>query len=144
METYISPRVKQIAHGNLLYDAGNSNQGCETTERGIMGWEVGGRLKREGTELYIWLVHVDVCQKPAQYCKAIILQFKINRQKKTEGYYYQFNKELKFFSALTSVFYSQKQFFLPISLLTNRFYVNCDQNRFIPIVKYGITKAYSY
>ena len=85
METYTLPYVKERASRNLLYDAGNSNQGCETTERGMMGWEVGGRLKREGTELYIWLVHVDVCQKPAQYCKAIILQFKINRQKKTEG-----------------------------------------------------------
>ena len=145
METYVPPHVKQIAHGNLLYDAGNSNQGCVTTKRGVMGQEVGGRFRREGTELYLWLVHVDVCQKPAQYCKAIILQFKINRQskKKQKEYYQQFNN-LNFFSTLTSVFYSQKQFFLPISLLTNRFYVNCDQNRFISIVKYGITKAYSY
>ena len=35
----------------------------------------GGRSKRDGTYLYIWLIHV-VQQKPTQQCKAIILQFK--------------------------------------------------------------------
>ena len=45
-----------------------------------MRWEVGGRAKREGTYLYPWLVHVDVRQKPAQYCKAIILQLKMNKK----------------------------------------------------------------
>ena len=54
---------------------------------GVMGWKVGGRLKREGTYIYIWLIHVDVWQKPTQQCKAIILQLKINkflkREKKT-------------------------------------------------------------
>ena len=43
-----------------------------------MGWEVGGRFRREGTHVYSWLIHTDVWQKPIQYCKAIILQFKIN------------------------------------------------------------------
>ena len=32
----------------------------------------------EETYVYLWLIHVDVWQKPTQYCKAIILQFKIN------------------------------------------------------------------
>jgi len=41
-----------------------------------MGWEVGGRFKREGTYVYLWLIHINVRQKPTQYCKAIILQFK--------------------------------------------------------------------
>ena len=27
----------------------------------------------------IWLTHVDIWQKPTQYCKAIILQLKINK-----------------------------------------------------------------
>ena len=39
-----------------------------------MGREMGGRFKREGTYVYLWLIHVDVWQKPTQYCKAIILQ----------------------------------------------------------------------
>ena len=28
--------------------------------------------------IYLWLIDVDVWQTPTQYCKAIILQFKIN------------------------------------------------------------------
>ena len=42
-----------------------------------MGWEVGGRFKREGTHVYLWLIHVDTWQKPTEHCKAIILQLKI-------------------------------------------------------------------
>ena len=38
--------------------------------------------KREGTYVYLWLIHVDVEQKPTQHCKAIILQLKINYIKK--------------------------------------------------------------
>ena len=38
--------------------------------------EVGGRFKREGTYVYLWLVHVNVWQKPTQFFKAIILQLK--------------------------------------------------------------------
>ena len=43
-----------------------------------MGREMGGRVKREGTYAYLRLIHVDVWQKPTPYCKAIILQLKIN------------------------------------------------------------------
>ena len=39
-----------------------------------MGWGVGRRFKREGTYVYLWLIHVDVQQKPTQHCKANILQ----------------------------------------------------------------------
>ena len=46
---------------------------CDNPE----GWEVGGRFQREGTYIYLWLIHVDGWQKPTQYCKAIILQLKI-------------------------------------------------------------------
>ena len=39
------------------------------------------------TALYFWLIHDVVWQKPAQYCKAIILQLKINFKKKSRvGY----------------------------------------------------------
>ena len=41
-------------------------------------WEVGRRSKGEETYVYLWLIHVDVWQKPTQYCKAIILQLKMN------------------------------------------------------------------
>ena len=44
---------------------------------------VGGRFKREWTYVYLWLIHVDIWQKPSQYCKVIILQLKIKLKKKT-------------------------------------------------------------
>ena len=40
---------------------------------------MGGRFKREGTYVYLWLVHVDVWQKPIQYYKAVVVQLKINK-----------------------------------------------------------------
>ena len=43
-----------------------------------MGWEMRGRFKREGAYAYLWLIHIDVWQKPTLYCKAIIFQLKIN------------------------------------------------------------------
>jgi len=53
---------------------------------------VGGRFKKEGTYEYLWLIHVDVWQKPAQYCKAIILQLKFFKKlkKKIELILYSF------------------------------------------------------
>ena len=45
------------------------------------------KLKREETYVYLWLTHADVCQKAMQYCKAIILQLKINK--------FKFKKSLK-------------------------------------------------
>ena len=39
---------------------------CHNLE-GWDGREVGGRSKREGIYAYLWLIHVDVWQKPAQY-----------------------------------------------------------------------------
>ena len=48
-----------------------------------MGREVGGRFKREGTYVCLWLIHADIWQRPTQYCKAIILQLKINLKIKT-------------------------------------------------------------
>ena len=43
-----------------------------------MGWEVEGRFKREGIYVCLRLIHAEVWQKPTQYCKAIILQLKID------------------------------------------------------------------
>ena len=45
---------------------------------GGKGWEVGRRIKREGTYVYLWLIHVDIWQRPTQYCKVIFLQLKIS------------------------------------------------------------------
>ena len=51
-----------------------------TTERGGNGWEVGGRFKREGTYVYLWLIHITVWQKPTQHCKESILQLKKKKE----------------------------------------------------------------
>ena len=79
---YILPYVKQIASGNLLYNAGSSNRCSVTTLRGGIGWEVGRKFKREVRNVYLWLIPVGVSQKPTQYCKAIIFQLIINRLKR--------------------------------------------------------------
>ena len=48
----------------------------------LAGWDrvAGeGAVQREGAYVYLWPIHVDVWQKPTQYCKAVILQFAINK-----------------------------------------------------------------
>ena len=39
---------------------------------------MGGRSKRDGTHVHLWLIHVGVWQKATQYYETIILQLKIN------------------------------------------------------------------
>ena len=39
----------------------------------MIGEVVGGRSKREGIYVYVWLIHFLVQQKLTQYCKAIII-----------------------------------------------------------------------
>ena len=55
----------------MLYDSGNSNQGSVTTGRGGMGREVVVRFKKKVTNVYLWLIYVDVWQKLTQFCKAL-------------------------------------------------------------------------
>ena len=44
---------------------------------------MGGRFKKKGTRVPIlWLIHVDVWQKPTKFCKAVILQLKKNELRK--------------------------------------------------------------
>jgi len=59
METYITV-CKIDSLGNLLYGSGNSNRGSVSTWRGGMGREMGGRFKRKGVYVYLWLIHVGV------------------------------------------------------------------------------------
>ena len=40
--------------------SGNSNRGSVSTYWGGIGREMGGRFKREGTCVYLWLIHVEV------------------------------------------------------------------------------------
>ena len=40
--------------------SGNLNRISVSTKRGGMGREMGGRFKREGLYVYLWLIHVEV------------------------------------------------------------------------------------
>ena len=55
---------------------GTQSQCSGTTQRERVGREVGVGFRIGGTHVYLWLIHVDVCQKPSQYCKVIIFQLK--------------------------------------------------------------------
>ena len=50
-----------------------------------MGRQEGGRLETEGTYVHLWLIHVDIWQKPVQYRKATILQLKIKFKKEKKN-----------------------------------------------------------
>ena len=56
---------------------GTQSQGSRTTQRDRVGREVEGVFWMRRTHVYLWLIHVDVWQKPPQYCKVIILQLKL-------------------------------------------------------------------
>ena len=61
------PNLREVIPDDLRWSWCNNNRNRE----------VGGRFKKDGTYVYLWLIHVDVWQKSNQYCKAIILQLKI-------------------------------------------------------------------
>ena len=53
-----------------LHETGHSKPEAWGREGGEWGIQDGG------THVHPWLIHVDVWQKPSQYCKVIILQLK--------------------------------------------------------------------
>ena len=60
-----------------MHEAGQSKPVLWGNPEG-WGGEGGGRgIQDVGTRVYLWLIHVDVWQKPPQYCKVIILQLKL-------------------------------------------------------------------
>ena len=71
METYITV-CKIDSQWEFVYGSGISNRGSVSTWRGGMGRDMGGRFKREGTYVYLWLIHVEVWQKTAKFSKAIV------------------------------------------------------------------------
>ena len=52
--------------------------------------EVGGRVKREGTYVYLWLIHADIWQKSTWFFKAIILPLKSKLEKDASSMFYLF------------------------------------------------------
>ena len=61
--------MKQIASPGLMHETACSGLLHWDDPEGWMGREVQG-----GTHVHPWLIHVNVWQKPPQYCKVIILQ----------------------------------------------------------------------
>ena len=73
IETCILPYVKQITSPGPMQRHGARGWCTGTTQRDGMGREVGGG-SGWGTHVHPWLIHVNVWQKPLQYCKVISLQ----------------------------------------------------------------------
>ena len=73
IETSILSRVKQITSPGWMHETSAQGWCTGKTQRDGMGREVGGGI-RMGTHVYPWLIHVNVWQKPLQYCKVISLQ----------------------------------------------------------------------
>ena len=64
-----------IVSGEFLYDAGSSDLVlCDNLEAVGWGGRSSGGVQERGPYAYLWPIHVDIRQKPTQYCKAIILQ----------------------------------------------------------------------
>ena len=76
IEMCISPSVKPVQV--WFMKQGTQSRCTGTTQRNGMG-----------TQVHAWLIHVNVWQKPPQYCKAISLQKKwINWKKKSPALYF--------------------------------------------------------
>ena len=74
-ETYILSYVKQITSLGSMHETGHSGLVHWDDLRDGMGREV-ARGFRMGAHVHPWLIHVNVWEKPLQYCKVICLQLK--------------------------------------------------------------------
>ena len=86
---YICISVERVALKHIYYHVWNRWWEVAITTQGAQPgalWQprgVGGRFKREGIYVYLWLIRVVVPQKPTQHFKAIIFQLNIKKKKKT-------------------------------------------------------------
>ena len=65
-----------MTSASSMHEGGLSNLVLWDNPEG-WGGEGGGRgVQERGTHAHPWLIHVDVWQKPPQYCKVIISQLK--------------------------------------------------------------------
>ena len=65
-----------MTSASLMHEAGHSKLVPWDNPEG-WGGEGGGRgVQDRVTRVHLWLIHVDVWQKPSQYCKLIVLQLK--------------------------------------------------------------------
>ena len=59
-----------------MYEAGHSKLVLWDNPEGWGGVGEGRGIQDGGTHMQPWLIHVDVWQKPLQYCKVISFQLK--------------------------------------------------------------------
>ena len=79
--------MKQIATPGWMHETSTQGWCTGKTQRDGMG-----RGDQDGEHVNPWLIHVNVWQKPLQYCKVISLQIiRINEKKKKK----QRNKQTK-------------------------------------------------
>ena len=75
-ETCILLYMKYITSPGLMHEEGSSGLvHWDDPERWF--WKAGGRQGLGGTHVHPWLIHVNVWQKPTQYCKVISIQIKL-------------------------------------------------------------------
>ena len=72
-QTCILTSVKQIASPGWMHETSARGWCAGITQRDGMGRELEGG-SGWGTHVNPWLIHVNVWQKPLQYCKVISLQ----------------------------------------------------------------------
>ena len=102
IETSILSRVKQITSPDWMHETSAWGWCTGKTQRDGMWREAGGGIWM-GNTYNPWLIHVNVWQKPLQYCKVISLQLiKVNEKKERKKYPHTHKKkekkERKFYS----------------------------------------------
>ena len=78
-------------------------------------------FKTNNPYVYLWLTHVDIQQKSIQYCKAIILQLK----------FFKSRKSVKFSILFISLYFHLETFF---DMLAMRFYVYEKTKEFTKLI----------
>ena len=67
-----------------MHEAGHPKPVLWNNPKG-QGGESGRGVQDGGTHVYLWPIHVDVRQKPSQYCRVIIFQLKKKEKSVTGG-----------------------------------------------------------
>ena len=60
-----------------MHEAGHSQPVLWDTPEGWGGEGEGSGVQDRGTHVHPWVIHVDIWQKPPQYCRIISLQLKL-------------------------------------------------------------------
>jgi len=65
-----------MTSASSMYEAGHSKPVLWNNPEGWGGEGDERGVQDGGTHVHTWLIHVDVQQRPPQYCKVVILQLK--------------------------------------------------------------------